>query len=72
MGFEMDAGNEMYPVECITDYDSYTDLKSPEKLVHERTKSPAEPTQVVERSNSYKHYRDTEKEKFFFSLRKRE
>ncbi|KAI8344897.1 hypothetical protein EDC96DRAFT_328064 [Choanephora cucurbitarum] len=72
MEFEMEADNEMYPVECITDYDSYTDLKPPEKLVQERTKAPAVPTQVAERPNSYKHYKDTEKEKFFFSLKKRE
>ncbi|KAI8364211.1 hypothetical protein BD560DRAFT_373278, partial [Blakeslea trispora] len=31
MGFDSKADNEMYLVEYIPDYDSYTDLKLPEQ-----------------------------------------
>ncbi|OBZ84814.1 hypothetical protein A0J61_07136, partial [Choanephora cucurbitarum] len=38
MEFEKEAGNDMYSVEYITDYDSYTDLEPPEKPLNERTR----------------------------------
>ena len=31
--FELEASNEMYPVECITDFGSCTDLKLPKKSI---------------------------------------
>ncbi|KAI8358426.1 hypothetical protein BD560DRAFT_335196, partial [Blakeslea trispora] len=43
MEFEMQADNEVYPVECLTNYDSHNDLKPPEKAVHERIKTSAKP-----------------------------
>ncbi|KAI8356202.1 hypothetical protein BD560DRAFT_426534 [Blakeslea trispora] len=50
MEFELETNNVMYPVECIPDYDNYTNLKPFKKPVNERTKASAVPTQVAERS----------------------
>ncbi|KAI8369744.1 hypothetical protein BD560DRAFT_490022 [Blakeslea trispora] len=36
--FAMQADNKMCPVECVINYESYKDLKPPEKAVHERAR----------------------------------
>ncbi|KAI8639716.1 hypothetical protein BD408DRAFT_349481, partial [Parasitella parasitica] len=60
---EMDVDTEAFPIELVTNYDRYVDLKPPEKEVKNVKKKPQkEPTNDTI-GRSYQHYKDSEKEK---------
>jgi transposase len=66
MDVQMEVDNEMYPIEKVTNFDIYIDLKPSEKEAKERNNSSAEKPQMNDKKGSYKHYKDVEKEQLFF------
>ena len=65
--FQMEVDNEMYPVESVTDYDSYTYMKPPEKeIIKKKTETTSDRKKKHEGTKAYKHYKDAEKEKLFY------
>ncbi|KAG1460631.1 hypothetical protein G6F46_005473 [Rhizopus delemar] len=62
----MEVNNEMYPIEKVTNFDIYIDLKPSEKEAKERKNSSAEKLQMDDKKGPYKHYKDVEKEQLFF------
>ncbi|KAG1050394.1 hypothetical protein G6F43_007324 [Rhizopus delemar] len=66
MDVQMEVDNEMYPIEKVTTFDSYIDLKPSEKEAKERNNSSSEKIQKDDEKSSYKHYKDIEKEQLFF------
>ena len=41
--FQMEVDNEMYPVESVTDYDSYTYMKPPEtEIIKKKTETTSD------------------------------
>ncbi|KAI7898441.1 uncharacterized protein BX663DRAFT_524735, partial [Cokeromyces recurvatus] len=64
---QMEVDNEMYPVESVTNYDRYTELKPPEKEIKTKTKTlPNDKKQTNKGTKAYKHYKDAVKEKLFY------
>ncbi|EIE75934.1 hypothetical protein RO3G_00638 [Rhizopus delemar RA 99-880] len=63
MVVQMEVDNEMYPIEKVTNFDIYIDLKE----AKERNNSSAENLQMNDKKGLYKHYKDVEKEQLFFS-----
>ncbi|EIE89631.1 hypothetical protein RO3G_14342 [Rhizopus delemar RA 99-880] len=66
MDVQMEVNNEMYPIEKVTNFDIYIDLKPSEKEAKERKNSSAEKLQMDDKKGPYKHYKDVEKEQLFF------
>ncbi|KAG1150671.1 hypothetical protein G6F37_000786 [Rhizopus arrhizus] len=62
MDVQMEVDNEMHPIEKVTNFDIYIDLKPSEKEAKERNNSSAEKSQMDDKKGSYKHYKDVEKE----------
>ncbi|KAG1136225.1 hypothetical protein G6F37_010262 [Rhizopus arrhizus] len=66
MDVQMEVDNKMYPIEKVTNFDIYINLKPSEKEAKERNNSSAEKPQMNDKKSSYKHYKDVEKEQLFF------
>lgn len=70
--YQMDVDNEQYPLEQLTCYDQYIDLKPPEKMTN--VENPE--IEVIGQENprhgipsrEYRKYNDSVKEAFFFHL----
>ncbi|KAI9316855.1 hypothetical protein BX666DRAFT_1947520, partial [Dichotomocladium elegans] len=62
-----ESDSHLFPVEMITDYDQYMDLKPPERTVITRTESNEEILSKATEPNrkSYQCYKDAEKEELF-------
>lgn len=71
---EMEVDDEMYPIENITDYSQYHDLKPPEKMniikkedVQDKAFVNGNDGSQKNGRGSYKHFKDTEKKQLFLS-----
>jgi hypothetical protein len=69
--YEMEVDNAQYPLEDLTNYDHYMDLKpseKPMKILEETEEKIAAHECIVERTTlrSNQKYTDSEKERFFF------
>ncbi|EIE84531.1 hypothetical protein RO3G_09241 [Rhizopus delemar RA 99-880] len=64
----MESDSHMFPVEMITDYDQYLDMKPPERMVATKAEFDVEKPEdpAVPNCKSYRSYKDGEKEEFFF------
>lgn len=66
---EMDIDHDNYPLDPVTDYDMYNELKPPERP---QIVEPVKVTQTPDKSTvrlkkkAYSQYNDKEKEQFFF------
>ncbi|KAG1642430.1 hypothetical protein G6F44_004837 [Rhizopus delemar] len=59
MDVQMEVDNEMYPIEKVTNFDIYIDLKPSEKEAEERNNSSTQKLQKDDEKGSYKHYKDS-------------
>jgi transposase len=73
IGMHMEVDDEMYPIESITNYNQYMDVKPPEplkdkKLKEEEGNEPIQGDVSNKKSGrvSNKHYKDMEKEQLFY------
>ncbi|CEP16997.1 hypothetical protein [Parasitella parasitica] len=71
--YQMEIDNEQYPLEQLTSYDQYLDLKPPEKATIMKIEEREEESAVEENAENritttYRSYKDSEKEKFFYYL----
>ncbi|KAG0166633.1 hypothetical protein DFQ28_007156 [Apophysomyces sp. BC1034] len=64
----MESDSHMFPVEIITDYDQYLDMKPPERMVATKVEFDVEELEdsAVSNRKSYRSYKDGEKEELFF------
>lgn len=67
--FDMEIDQEMYPIENVTNFDTYLDLKPPEKekkrIIKQEINTIETKSAPVGIRGPYKHYKDAEKEKLF-------
>lgn len=67
--FDMEIDQEMYPIENVTNFDTYLDLKPPEKekkrIIKQEINTIETKSALVGIRGRYKHYKDAEKEKLF-------
>ncbi|GAA5798206.1 hypothetical protein HPULCUR_003606 [Helicostylum pulchrum] len=59
---EMEVDQDMYPVEMVTDFNIYRDIKPPEKEIKIIAEQPKKVPDTEEKRNTYQHYNDIEKE----------
>lgn len=67
--YQMEIDNEQYPLEQLTNYDQYVDLKPPEKTTRMKTEDPEDQTtdeKTLKKSGQHRFYKDFENEAFFF------
>ncbi|KAG0754542.1 hypothetical protein G6F57_010358 [Rhizopus arrhizus] len=64
----MESGSHLFPVEMITDYDHYMDMKPPERMVVTKAGSDEvkQEDSITPNRKSYRCYKDDEKEELFF------
>lgn len=59
---EMEVDEEMFPLEVASHFDNYIDLKPPEREIRKPSAQSKQSAETKEKSSSYQHYKDTEKE----------
>lgn len=59
---KMKVAEEMFPLEVVSVFVSYIDLNPPEREIKKPFKKSKQPAETKEKSNSYQHYKDTEKD----------
>lgn len=67
----LESDSHLYPVEAITDYDQYMDMKPPEPVISKIPKDDidehaAATTNATTTRKTYRCYKDEEKEELFF------
>ncbi|GAA5806761.1 hypothetical protein MFLAVUS_000109 [Mucor flavus] len=59
---EMEVDEEIFPLEVVSNFDNYIDLKPPEREIKKPSAQSKQPAETKGKSSSYQHYKDIEKE----------